>query len=178
MTVPEAPTKEPAPKEPDDQKPKDQPKDKPKDKPKDNAPKNDPPKEDPKDDSKTDPPKDIATPNPEDPRGGGGEGIDKNWWRKLPGASVLHEKGHHSDDPENPMIVHWKNSGVAWQAATESGLFKIDPEGESVTLNLSAIHSSGRSTGTSTSDDWGDRPRSSAEAYVAPRIRDASVARY
>ncbi|MGE5697138.1 MAG: hypothetical protein ACM4D3_18480 [Candidatus Sericytochromatia bacterium] len=54
----------------------------------------------------------------------------------------------------------------------------VDERGEGLTINLAAVHGDPSATGTSTTDGWGDKPRSWAEAVAAPRIRDGSASRF
>jgi hypothetical protein len=115
------------------------------------------------------------TPNPEDPRGGSGEGIDKEWWRKLPGRSVddlLAEltKAVKVDDQEGTMTIDLKRAGAIATYLAEKPI-KTDEGGEGITLDLSVVHTSGMSAGTSSREDLGDGPRSLAEAVALPRMR-------
>ena len=121
----------------------------------------------------------VATPNPEDPHGGTGEGIDKNWWRHLRNRNVLDALPHTKDDPENPMVFPWEGPHAHGGAIViGKPVVSLEPGGEGIVLNLSAIHSTGSSAGVTTTDDWGDRPRSMAEAYAAPRISPALRSRF
>ncbi|HET7458545.1 MAG TPA: DUF6531 domain-containing protein [Gemmatimonadaceae bacterium] len=181
-TVPESPTPEPsgsgeAPKMPEPQKPKESSSSGSKEQPK----KADEPKkgDDTNDKKPIDPNLPVATPNPEDPHGGTGEGIDKNWWRHLRNRNVLDALPHTKDDPENPMVFPWEGPHAHGGAIViGKPVVSLEPGGEGIVLNLSAIHSTGSSAGVTTTDDWGDRPRSMAEAYAAPRISPALRSRF
>jgi YD repeat-containing protein len=118
-------------------------------------------------------------PNPEDRTG---EGIDKDWWRGLPNASALDVVQALKSDPK----VDEREGTVTFSVENMGGfshllsvltpeLITVDPGGESVSINLSGVHSDGTSTGTTTSDGWGDKPRSLAEAVAAPRIREGAI---
>jgi YD repeat-containing protein len=132
-----------------------------------------------------DPPKDDKggsgnMPNPED---GTGEGIDKDWWRDLPPADALSlaqalKSPIKLDEREQtPYLALGSLSG------TDHLLSVLTPppvtvDENGIIINLQGVQSTGTSSGTTTSDGWGDKPRSLAEAYAAPRIRDASTSRF
>src|SRR5262249_22229420 len=121
-------------------------------------------------------------PNPVD---GTGEGPDKDWWRGLPNASVF-------DIIAKESAPGWKVDEGGESVAFSPGRFggtsyllsvlfpppiRVEPGGEGLILDLSAMHSSGGS-GTTTTDGWGDKPRSLAEALAAPRIRGGALSRF
>jgi len=170
------PEPEPAPKSPepapkkDDKSGSDEPK---KDEPKDDKSQK---KDEPKGDGQPTSP-DIATPNPEDPGSGSGEGIDKDWWRGLPNASAIDVARAHGaagwkvdERGETPSFSLGAGGVSSLLSVLTPPPIGVDPGGESLTLNLAGLHSRSMSTGTTTSDDWGDTPWNWAQAAAAPRI--------
>ncbi|MDQ3773815.1 MAG: DUF6531 domain-containing protein [Pseudomonadota bacterium] len=116
-------------------------------------------------------------PNPED---GTGEGIDKDWWRGLLGKGPLEafKSPLKIDEREQtPYLSLGSLEGTGYLIVPPQ-LITVDERGEHLTLNLQGVHSTSRSGGTTTSDGWGDKPRSWAEAVAAPRIRNASISRF
>ncbi|MES0096634.1 DUF6531 domain-containing protein [Mesorhizobium sp. M0019] len=125
-----------------------------------------------------DPPKpSTETPNPID--GGDGD-IDKDWWRNLPNrdAAAALQSGLTADE----NLVELSRSVLGGSSYLNSVLspspISVEAGGEGVVLNLAGLHSRGSYAGTATADGWGDKPRSLAEAAVAPRMRDTSVSRF
>ena len=157
MTPPPAPTPTPASK-------------------KQEAPKQEQPK--PEDKKPVPPGTPIATPNPVD---GTGEGIDKDWWRGRPNAHVLGivaelRRGIRIDErhgtPQLRLIDSIDTYSLA--AVLAPSPISVDERGETVSINLAGARSRSTATGT-TSDGWGDRPRTMAEALAAPRIRAGNI---
>jgi YD repeat-containing protein len=121
----------------------------------------------------------VATPNPVD---GTGEGIDKDWWRGRPNADVLGivaelRGGIRIDErhgtPQVRLIDSINTYSLAAVLAPQP--ISVDERGETVSINLAGAQSRSTATGT-TSDGWGDRPRTLAEALAAPRIRAGNIA--
>jgi YD repeat-containing protein len=143
-------------------------------------PKKEPPKDERPSDKKPVPPgTPVATPNPID---GTGEGIDKDWWRKLPNASVLSV----AEALRSPLKFDEREGTphLSFGAAAGTGHLidfltpkpiTVDEGGEGVSINLNAVVSTSRSSGSSGSDGWGDKPRTLAEAAAAPRIRGGAA---
>lgn len=122
-----------------------------------------------------------SMPNPVD---GTGEGIDRDWWRGLPSRSAFDiaaemKYGPKQRDPESGPTFNYAGAGSGY---LNSVLFPspvtVDERGEGVHINLAGVRGDPSATGTSTTDGWGDKPRSWAEALAAPRIRDATRSRF
>ena len=119
--------------------------------------------------------------NPEE---GTDEGIDKDWWRDLPyrsGFDVALELkyGPRVDDPENvPGFNYAAAAGRSLASVLAPGPLTVDERGEGVHFDLSRVQGDPSARGTSTTDGWGDKPRSWAESLAAPRIRDPMRARF
>jgi hypothetical protein len=163
MTPPPSPTPTPATKK--EQEPKQE------------QPQQEPPK--PEDKKPVPPGTPIATPNPVD---GTGEGIDKNWWRGMPYADALEivaqmRAGLQIDERHGTPHLRLNDSINTYSvlAVVAPQPIRVDERGETVSINLAGAQSRSTSTGTTTSDGWGDRPRSLAEALAAPRIRVGSI---
>ncbi|MEV0563004.1 DUF6531 domain-containing protein [Dactylosporangium sp. NPDC050588] len=119
----------------------------------------------------------IATPNPVD---GTGEGVDKDWWRGLPGRSALTAlSGTKVDEREATPLFQPPTAASVVEILAPRFITK-DEGGEGVTINLHTVHSAwvAGGSGSSSSDGWGDKPHTLAESLAAPRIRDASIARF
>lgn len=123
-----------------------------------------------------------STPNPID---GTGEGIDKDWWRDLPYANPL----KMAEALRSPVKVDEREQTPYLNLGTPGGMgylvsvltpkpVSVDEGGETLTINLQGVQSASTSAGISTSEGWGDKPRSLAEAYAAPRIRDAATSSF
>jgi hypothetical protein len=123
--------------------------------------------------------KDGGMPNPVD---GGGEDLDKDWWRDLPHADAIGlayqlKVGPKVDEREGTVTI----SPAALAGSTylfsvlAPPVIEVEPGGEGVVLNLAGVQSTGQSSGTGTSDGWGDKPRSLVEAVAAPRIRGGAI---
>jgi hypothetical protein len=120
-----------------------------------------------------------SMPNPVD---GTGEGIDKDWWRNLPYRNLLNELLKSPIKVDEREQTPYLSLGAPRGTGHMIGFLtpqpiSIDEEGM-ITVNLHAVQSTGSSAGISTSDGWGDKPRTMAEAYAAPRIRSASTSRF
>jgi YD repeat-containing protein len=120
-------------------------------------------------------------PNPED---GTGEGIDKDWWRSLPYsnpfslAEALKSPIKLDEREQTPCLSLGSMPGANPMGILIPQPITLDERGEHLTLNLQGVVSTSLSAGTTTSDGWGDKPRSLAEAIAAPRIRGASTSRF
>jgi hypothetical protein len=116
-------------------------------------------------------------PNPID---GGGEDVDKDWWRNLPDRSIVDalKPGLNVDEGIVTLPLEAIGGNSYLNSVLTPSPITVEPGGEGLILNLAGIHSQSTSSGTTTSDGWGDKPRSLAEALAAPRIRDASTSRF
>jgi hypothetical protein len=146
--------------------------------PKQEQPKQEPPK--PEDKKAVPPGTPVATPNPVD---GTGEGIDKDWWRGRPHANALEivaemRAGLQIDERHGTPRLRLSDSinTHSLVAVLAPQPVSVDERGETVSIDLAGAQSRSTSTGTTTSDGWGDRPRSLAEALAAPRIRVGNIA--
>jgi hypothetical protein len=150
-------------------------------KPKPEQPKQEQPK--PEDKKPVPPGTPVATPNPVD---GTGEGIDKDWWRGQPYANILEiaaqmRAGLEIDERHGTPHLRLNESIDTYSvlAVVAPPPISVDERGETVSINLAGAQPRSTATGTTTSDGWGDRPRSLAEALAAPRIRVGNInARY
>jgi hypothetical protein len=122
----------------------------------------------------------VAMPNPVD---GTGEGIDRDWWRGQPYANVLEiaarmRAGLEIDERHGTPHLRLSDAINTYSILTVVAPppISVDERGETVSIHLAGAQSRSTATGTTTSDGWGDRPRSMAEALAAPRIRVGSVA--
>ena len=123
--------------------------------------------------------------NMPDPEDGTGEGIDKDWWRDMPYAdplslaAALRSPLKFDEREQTPYLSLGSYKGIGYLVgALTPQPIKVDERGETLTLNLQGVQSTSTSAGISTSEGWGDKPRSLAEAYAAPRIRSASTSRF
>jgi YD repeat-containing protein len=117
-----------------------------------------------------------GTPNPDD---GTDEGFDKDFWRKLPFADpqeLLEQLRMGPKVDERGESVHFRLPETDLAGFVEGWrtpqLVTVDEGGEGVTIDITGAHPENPSAGIATSDGWGDKPRTLAEAYAAPRIRE------
>lgn len=115
----------------------------------------------------------AGTPNPID---GGGEDVDKDWWRNPPNQSIFDALKPGLNVDEGLVTLPLEALGGR-SMLTAPQLIIVNEGGEDITLNLEGVQSTGSSAGTTT-DGWGDKPRTMAEALIAPRIRDAATSRF
>jgi YD repeat-containing protein len=120
-------------------------------------------------------------PNPVD---GTGEGIDKDWWRDMPYANALsiaqalQSPLKYDERHATPYLALKSPGGTDYlQSALTPPAISVDERGEHVSINLKGVRSADGSAVT-TSDGWGDKPKTLAQALAAPRIRDAIVSRF